>query len=579
MKKVTNFYNNFAENYLIKDRISINRRHLYIFKQEKKVIKEIQASTQKRKLAILELGCGIGIISEYMKKWGDVIAVDLSSKAIEICRKTVKGVKFICQDVTKLDLHRKFDLITLFDLLEHIPSEKWDNLFCVLERHSHENTIICITIPNPRYQSYVKANEPEVLQIIDEVVEIEYLLPLIKKRGFYLYNLDTFGIDYKEQYLKIVLKRQTDFKKEVQKYPFLSKLNRKITNNLFIRMWRRYKYKKILNKERRKKVFFIYAIDSPFIKKDLELLKKHFQVSTLFFKGLKKKTWDFFKIVKNILWADVSFSWFAGAHAYWAVMLSKILKKKSIVVVGGYEVANFPEIGYGLLLSNKHKRRVKFTLQNANKVLTVDESLKVNAIRELEIEGDNIITVPTGYDYNKWKMQGKKERLVLAVGNVSKVNVKRKGFDTFVKAAKYLPNVKFVLVGKHVDNSIDALKKIASSNVEFPGFMSQDELLKYYQKAKVYCQLSLYEGLPNSLCEAMLCECVPVGTHNSGIPEAIGDVGFYVPYGDIEKTAEAIQKALETSEEQGKKARQRIIQKFPLSRREQILKEIIQMKG
>ena len=42
-----------------------------------------------------------------------------------------------------------------------------------------------------------------------------------------------------------------------------------------------------------------------------------------------------------------------------------------------------------------------------------------------------------------------------------------------------------------------------------------------------------YERLPNALhCEAMLCECVPVGTRYCGIPTAIGDTGLYVPYGD-----------------------------------------------
>ena len=34
--------------------------------------------------------------------------------------------------------------------------------------------------------------------------------------------------------------------------------------------------------------------------------------------------------------------------------------------------------------------------------------------------------------------------------------------------------------------------------------MPQEKLIPYYQKAKVYCQLSMREGLPNALCEALL---------------------------------------------------------------------------
>jgi len=61
--------------------------------------------------------------------------------------------------------------------------------------------------------------------------------------------------------------------------------------------------------------------------------------------------------------------------------------------------------------------------------------------------------------------------------------------------------------------------------IKFTGIVPDEELIKYYQKAKVY-QLSEYEGLPNALCEAMLCECVPAGTRYCGIPTAIGDTGM-----------------------------------------------------
>jgi len=308
-----------------------------------------------------------------------------------------------------------------------------------------------------------------------------------------------------------------------------------------------------------------------FLKKDAELLKKYYKIRVIIFDKLSLPL--IFKLFKGVLWADITFSWFADTHAFLAVLLSKLFRKKSIVVVGGYEVANVPEIGYGLLVSPKSARKVKYVLENADRVLTVDESLKKDAINNVGVSGKNIQTVPTGYDTNKWKPEGEKEDLVIAVGGVKRTNVKRKGFETFVRAAKYLPNMKFVLIGPHLDSSIEYLKSIASSNVEFTGFVSDNELLKWYQRAKVYCQLSRYEGLPNALCEAMLCECVPVGTMYCGIPTAIGDTGFYVPYGDPRATAEAIKEALKS--DKGKEARERIKRMFPLERRERELIGII----
>ena len=113
--------------------------------------------------------------------------------------------------------------------------------------------------------------------------------------------------------------------------------------------------------------------------------------------------------------------------------------------------------------------------------------------------------------------------------------------------------------------------KNAPENVKFTGWVSDDELLQLYQKSKVYCQLSRYEGLPNVLCEAMLCECIPVGTKYCGIPTAIGNTGFYVPWENAKATAEAVINALKTSSDLGKNARERIRQKFPSERREKEL--------
>lgn len=112
-----------------------------------------------------------------------------------------------------------------------------------------------------------------------------------------------------------------------------------------------------------------------------------------------------------------------------------------------------------------------------------------------------------------------------------------------MRSAAFLPDVKFLLIGVQGE-ALKKLQEIATPNMEFRGPLPPDEITPYYQKAKVYCQLSMREGLPNALCEAMLCECVPVGTDVQGVKTAIGDTGFYVPYGDPEATAEAIKKAL-----------------------------------
>ena len=128
--------------------------------------------------------------------------------------------------------------------------------------------------------------------------------------------------------------------------------------------------------------------------------------------------------------------------------------------------------------------------------------------------------------------------MVITVSGINENTVKRKGLENFVISARYLTDVNFVVIGKWMDNSIQHLKSIAPPNVDFTGLVSDDELIQWYQKANVYCQLSRYESFGMAPAEAMCCECTPVVTNNAAFPEVVGDTGYYVPYDNPEATAE-----------------------------------------
>ena len=329
-------------------------------------------------------------------------------------------------------------------------------------------------------------------------------------------------------------------------------------------------------KQRKTKILFVPSSESSFIQQDIVLLRRYFDVRVVDFMLSRKDLVGTFgtllKVVAGVLWADLTFSWFAERHASWAVRLSKIFRKKTIVVVGGHEVAKVPEIGYGAMLNPKSTRIVKFILKNADKILAVSEFSKKEILKYTK--PNNVELVYNGVDCNKFKPEGEKEDLVITVGyTISDGTIKTKGLETFIKSAEYLPHTHFLIVGELLDSSAERLKTTAPSNVEFCGFVPQNELPKYYQKAKVYCQLSYRESFGMSLAEAMLCGCVPVVTNNAALPEVVGNSGFYVPYGDEKATAEAIKKALKS--DKGRDARERIKDMFAVERREKELIEII----
>lgn len=312
----------------------------------------------------------------------------------------------------------------------------------------------------------------------------------------------------------------------------------------------------------RLRILFVSAFHTPFIQDDIDLLEKHFPVRTRIGHGAGAAL----RIAGGAMRSDLVFCWFASVYAFVGVLMARILGNPSIIVVGGVDVARDKELGYGIWLSPWRGRLVRYALRRASRVLVVDPSLKDAAVRLAGYSGENIRYLPTGYDASAWRSTGEKDPLVLTVAAVrDQKRLRVKGIDTLVDAARRLPGVTFVVIG--VDEKLwGGLRP--PPNVHFQPLMPRSELLPYYQRAKVYCQPSLREGLPNTLCEAMLCGCVPVASSAGGNPTAVGDAGFIVPPGDIDALAEALQRAMGSKVDMGARARARIVALFPKEKRE-----------
>jgi glycosyltransferase involved in cell wall biosynthesis len=314
------------------------------------------------------------------------------------------------------------------------------------------------------------------------------------------------------------------------------------------------------------KILVTFPHRSSFIERDLNILSKKYDVLPLLYDGKIR----LLELSKGIMQTDVTLSWFVLGHATSTVLLSKAFSKKSIVIAGGWDVVSMPEIEYGAMRSKDRIRKTKYALKNADRVLAVSESTKKDVLRWIERDVD---VVHLGFDPEVYKPKGEKENRIITVSAIRENTLKLKGLETFVKAAQSLPEYKFVLIGAHVDKSIDHLKSISPSNVEFPGYLTEEQLLSQYQSAKVYAQLSYQESFGSALAEAMLCGCVPVVTKRGAMPEVVGDIGYYVEYGDVESTSKAFESALKSGREE--EARKRIEKNFSIEKRETKLSDII----
>jgi glycosyltransferase involved in cell wall biosynthesis len=314
------------------------------------------------------------------------------------------------------------------------------------------------------------------------------------------------------------------------------------------------------------KILFIHSEWHSTFENDVNLLKDEFEIVTFKYTGKK----NVFRLFWAILRTDVNMSRFVLGHATLAVLLSRILRRKSIVVAEGWGVVSMPEIDYGAVTSKKRAKKTRYALKHATAVIAVSESLKKDA---LKLENRDIRLIYHCLDSEKFKPKGEKTDMAISVGIVRKDTYLRKGLKAFVEAAQYIPEIEFHLIGKLADETVGHLKSKSSPNVKFKGFISDEELMDYLQRTKVYVQVSAHEGFGISMAEAMLCECVPVVTDRGAIPEVVGDCGFYAPFDDAKATAEAIKRALKS--DIGPRARERIKNNFSVKKRKEKLNNLV----
>ena len=321
-----------------------------------------------------------------------------------------------------------------------------------------------------------------------------------------------------------------------------------------------------------KSILFISALNTTFIQRDYEIISKHFHIYKVFFPGLK----GLIKMMRYLPRVKVSFIWFASIHAGVIVFLSKLMKRKTIIAIGGFDATIYKEIDYGIWNSWWRALFVGYAIRNADHILSLSQGLKNSAVQLSKCNSNKIEVLEVNYDTNFWELGGnKKEKSVITVALIdSQLRIKVKGIDFFIEAAKSLPEIKFLIVGVS-KNFINTLKRRVPPNVELFLAVPHKSLLKFYQRSKVYCQPSRTDSLPITLREAMLCGCVPVGTMVGGIPDGIGNTGWLVDIGDINGLVNAIKNALNTDENAGIICRNRIIKINSSFNREQRLIKII----
>ncbi len=334
----------------------------------------------------------------------------------------------------------------------------------------------------------------------------------------------------------------------------------------------------------KKTLLLVYPLYSSFVKEDNKILSKIYNVVRYRYRLYKNPVMFIIEFLKmliflcyNIFKINIIYCWFADYHTFLPILFGKIFNKKTFLILGGYDVTYIPEIRYGSFSNPIRAFCTSYSIRNAFLNLAVSENIRDEALMKIPLA--KIEIVHTGYSKEKFFLPKTKEKenIILTVGLID--NYKRykiKGIDLFCQIAEKLPEYKFILIGVYPEYEKNIITR--SKNLEVLYKIHQDELITYYQKAKVYAQFSVREGLPNSVCEAMLCECIPVGTKVKGIQKVIGNCGFILENRDVDEGVKLVKEAIKSNNKLGKKARERIINNFSLEKREKELFKLLREK-
>jgi hypothetical protein len=95
------------------------------------------------------------------------------------------------------------------------------------------------------------------------------------------------------------------------------------------------------------RLLFVKSRTASFIELDERLLAERFDVHELHQPG---RFSDPRRVLKEVLAADVIVGWWASWHTFGPITLAWLLRKPSLLIVGGFDTAAEPEFGYGFQL-------------------------------------------------------------------------------------------------------------------------------------------------------------------------------------------------------------------------------------
>jgi len=240
-----------------------------------------------------------------------------------------------------------------------------------------------------------------------------------------------------------------------------------------------------------------------------------------------------------------------------AFFLNRSVKK--ILTIHDLIPLLYPD-SYSRNLAKRWNTSLKLIVNRADHIITISQKTREDCIKYLDIPKKDITVTPLGYSNVYHRMENIKEvkkyiktnynleGYILFVGRVEA----RKNLTPLIKALYELKksglNHKLVIIGGMGWQHEEVLQEIQRLNLEdeviFPGYIREEDLVKFYNAADLFVYPSLYEGFGLPPLEAMACGIPVITSNTSSLPEVVGDAGIMVDPLDVDALADSMHRVL-----------------------------------